>query len=163
MPTAVCSAMCTCVPLCNWASVTPGTHTVLPDRRLLICRWNNSLENFYQRQKKKHKNSSFLLYMPHYTEIGNSLLGKIIICRTNLWYLWTEKFRSQFNRCCLCFRKLTTPATYHYAYRNKSHTQCKVCVCRCACNAPKLLSHQGFTLVLSVKLPASTEVASAMP
>lgn len=118
---------------------------------------------FTKGKKKKHKNSSFLLYMPHYTEIGNSLLGKIIICRTNLWYLWTGKFRSQFNRCRLCFRKLTTPATYQNAYSNKSHTQCKVCVCRCACNAPKLLSHQGFTLVLSVKLPASTEVASAMP
>lgn len=124
--------MCTRVPLCNWASMTPGTHTILPDRRLLICRWNNSLENFYQRQKKKHKNSSFLFYMPHYTEIGNSLLGEIIICRTNLWCMWTGKYRSQFNRCCLCFHKLTTPAIYHHNPIT-NHTHSVKCVCACAC------------------------------
>lgn len=158
----LCACMCLCATGLQWLLELTQSYLIegfsFVDE---ITPWRIFTKG--KEKKKKHKNSSFLLYMPHYTEIGNSLLGKIIICRTNLWYMWTGKFRSQFNRCCLCFHKLTTPATYHYAYNNKSHTQCKGCVCLCACKTLTLLSHQGFTLVLSVKLPASTEVASAMP
>jgi hypothetical protein len=38
-------------------------------------------------KKKKKAQKFFLLYMPHYTEIGDSVFGKTIICRTYLWYM----------------------------------------------------------------------------
>lgn len=55
---------------------------------------------------KKHKNSSPPLYMPHYTEIEDSMLKNDHFCRFYLWYVRSGKSGTPFNRRCPCLHKL---------------------------------------------------------